>query len=86
MDLWTQKCRAEKKNRLSAAELERLENGESTARECKMGKARIAKNGGEGGGGGSVAVVAVVAVMEAVAVVAVVARVLRRWMVEVELV
>ena len=53
MDLWTQKCRAEKKNRLSAAELERLENGESTARECKMGKARIAKNGGEGGGGGS---------------------------------
>ena len=53
MDLWTQKCRAEKKNRLSAAELGRLENGESIARECKMGKARIAKNRGEGGGGGS---------------------------------
>lgn len=53
MDLWTQKCRAERKNRLSAAELERLKNGESTARKCKMGKARIAKNGGEGGSGGS---------------------------------
>ena len=53
MDLWTQTCRAERKNRVSAAELERLKNGESTARECKMGKARIAKNGGDGGGGGS---------------------------------
>lgn len=51
MDLWTQKCRAERKNRLSVAELERLKNGESTARQCKMGKARIAKNGSGGSGG-----------------------------------
>lgn len=75
MDLWTQKCRTKRKNRLSAAELERLKKGDSAAKKvrCKMEKARMAKNGGE----------TVVAVM---AVVAKVARVLRRWLVEVELV